>query len=382
MLKTERPNEVLNILVSYLPVPKKIGEMKTKPTQYAARTLNTAGIQPDIIIARSSLSLDNVRKRKISIFCNVNEHDVISAPDVASIYEVPVNFEKDKLGERILNKFGLKKTKKDFKKWNALVKKIKNENLSSVKIGIVGKYFSSGEFILSDSYISVIEAVKHASWANGKKPEITWLNAEKYEKNPRALSELKDFGGIIVPGGFGSRGVEGKIKVINYARKNNIPFLGLCYGLQLAVVEFARNASGIKKAHTIEVDKKTKFPVVNIMDEQLQNLSQKHMGATMRLGGYVCEIKNDSTANKLYGTNMVSERHRHRYEVNNKYLPELEKAGLVVSGVNPNKNLVEIIELPKNKHRFFMATQFHPELKSRPLSPHPIFMGFIKEASK
>ncbi len=379
MLKLAEPENVMFVMVSYLPVPNMIGEMKTKPTQYAVRTLNAAGIQPDMIIARSSVPLDGSRKRKISVFCNVAEKDVVSAPDVATIYEIPINFEKDKLGRRILAHFGFRIRKKDFRRWNALVKKARDGDLKTVKIGIVGKYFTSGNFVLADSYISVIEAVKHAAWACNRKPVITWLDAEEYERNSAALLGLKKFNGIIVPGGFGSRGIEGKMKVIGFVRKNNIPFLGLCYGLQLAVIEFSRNACGLKNAHTTEVRYDTPHPVICTMQEQLANIINKNMGGTMRLGGYVCELKEGSLARKLYGSNLISERHRHRYEVNNKYLPDLEKRGLLVSGVNPNKNLVEIIELPK--HKFFMATQFHPELKSRPLNPHPIFKGFIAAAA-
>lgn len=378
MLKLTEPANVLFLLVSYLPIPQMVGEMKTKPTQYAVRTLNMAGIQPDMIIARSSVPLDNERKKKISVFCNVADHNVISAPDVDSIYEIPINFEKDKLGLRIVNHFGLTGAKKNFNKWKNLVGRVKNKKLLSVKIGIAGKYFASGAFTLADSYISVIEAVKHAAWANNRRPVITWLNAEGYEKNPRALTKLKEFDGIIVPGGFGSRGVEGKIKVINYARTNNIPFLGLCYGLQLAVIEFARNICNLKKAHTTEIAPDTVHPVICTMSEQLANIANKNLGGTMRLGSYVCEIKNGTLAHKIYGSGMICERHRHRYEVNNKYIDELEKKGLVRSGINPDKNLVEIIELPK--HKFFVATQFHPELKSRPLNPHPIFRSFIKAA--
>ncbi|MBI2063483.1 MAG: CTP synthase [Candidatus Yanofskybacteria bacterium] len=378
MLKLSEPANVLFLLVSYLPIPQMVGEMKTKPTQYAVRTLNMAGIQPDMIIARSTLPLDSARKRKISVFCSVAEQNIISAPDVDSIYEIPVNFEKDKLGLRILNHFGLKAAKKNFNKWKNLAEKTKDKKLLPVKIGIAGKYFASGDFTFADSYISVIEAVKHAAWANNRRPVITWLNAEEYEKKPRALANLRELDGIIVPGGFGSRGIEGKIKVINFARMNNIPFLGLCYGLQLAIVEFARNACGLKGAHTTEIKPGAVYPVICTMSEQLANIASNNLGGTMRLGGFVCEIKNGTLAQKIYGSSIISERHRHRYEVNNKYIDELEKAGLVRSGINPDKNLVEIIELPK--HKFFMATQFHPELKSRPLNPHPIFKSFIKAA--
>ena len=376
-MKLKRPGSIIFLLVSYLPIPKMVGEMKTKPTQHAARSLNYAGIQPDIIIARSSRPLDNVRKEKVSVFCNVSPADVISAPDISSIYEVPINFEKDNLGRRILDKFSLKPRGRNQRDWANLVKKIKKAR-KTVKIGIVGKYFGTGDFTLSDSYISVIEAIKHSSWHLGRKPEISWLNAELYEKTPVALEELKEFDGIIVPGGFGSRGVEGKILAINYARSNNIPFLGLCYGLQLAVVEFARNICKLKDAHTTEINSDCKYPVICTMEEQKKLIKKGDMGGTMRLGAYNCKLKPGSLSAKLYGFHKISERHRHRYEVNNSYRKTLEKNGLVFAGIHTGKNLVEIIEVPS--HKFFVATQFHPEFKSRPLNPHPLFKGFIKAA--
>jgi len=378
IMKLNMPGRILFMLVSYLPIPKMVGEMKTKPTQHAVRAMNYAGIQPDIIIARSTQPLDDIRKRKVSTFCNVNTRDVISAPDIeGSIYEIPINFEKDDLGKRILEKVNLKPKSKDLRKWKKLVQNIKTVK-EPVKIGIVGKYFGTGDFILSDSYLSVIEAIKHSSWSLGKKPEITWLNAESYEKTPVSLEELKKFDGVIIPGGFGSRGVEGKIMAINYLRNNNIPFLGLCYGLQLAVIEFARNVCDLEDAHTTEVNSKTPKPVISTMPEQLVNIKEKKMGGSMRLGAYKCKLVKNSLSRNLYGMDNISERHRHRYEVNNEYRDILQKNGLLIAGLNPQKNLIEIIELPK--HKFFVATQFHPEFKSRPLSPHPLFRGFIKAA--
>ncbi len=378
IMKLRMPGKILFMLVSYIPIPKMVGEMKTKPTQHAVRSLNYAGIQPDVIIARSSRPLDEVRKNKISNFCNVAEQDVISAPDIeGSIYEIPVNFEKDNLGRRILKKFGLTPNKRNFRKWNAMVAKIKSST-RPVKIGIVGKYFNTGDFVLADSYLSVIEAVKHAAWSLGRKPEITWLDAEQYEKNPKAVAELANFDGIIVPGGFGKRGVEGKIRAINFARTKNIPFLGLCYGLQLAVIEFARNVCKLSGAHTTEVEPKTSHPVICTMAEQIEKLKEKKMGGSMRLGAYPCKLHPESASRKLYGADKIFERHRHRYEVNNDYIAKFQNKGLLVAGVNPRENLVEIIELPK--HKFFVATQFHPEFKSRPLTPHPLFVGLLKAA--
>lgn len=377
IMKLKMPGQVLFMLVSYLPIPRMIGEMKTKPTQHAVRAMNYAGIQPDIIFGRSSQPLDDVRKQKVSVFCNLAVQDVISAPDISSIYEVPENFEKDNLGKRILDKLNLKPKTKNPRRWNNFVAVAKKSE-KPVKIGIVGKYFGTGDFTLGDSYLSVIEAIKHAAWSLNLKPEITWLNAENYEKTPAMLEELKKFDGIIVPGGFGKRGVEGKILAINYVRNNNIPFLGLCYGLQLATIEFARNVCGLKDAHTTEVNKKTSEPVICTMPEQLANLKEKKMGGSMRLGAYSCKLVKKTLASRLYGAETISERHRHRYEVNNNYREILEKNGLVISGNYKKDNLAEIIELPG--HKFFMASQFHPELKSRPLEPHPLFVGLIKSS--
>jgi len=378
IMKLEMPGQVLFMLVSYFPIPKMVGEMKTKPTQHAVRAMNSAGIQQDIIIARSSMPLDDIRKRKVSIFCNMDYRDIISAPDIeGSIYEIPVNFEKDNLGRRILKKFNLTPNQRNFRKWNNMVATIKSSK-TPVKIGIVGKYFGTGDFILSDSYLSVIEAIKHASWSLNRKPEITWLDAESYEKNPKNSEELRSFQGVIVPGGFGKRGVEGKIKVINFVRENNIPFLGLCYGMQLATIEFARNVCGLSDAHTTEINPKTSKPVICKMAEQVERLKARDMGGSMRLGAYDCKLNPESLSRKLYGTDKISERHRHRYEVNNDFTKQLEAKGLLVAGINSKQNLVEIIEIPK--HKFFVGTQFHPEFKSRPLNPHPLFRGLIRMA--
>lgn len=381
MMRIKHPDDVITIMVSYLPIPSKVGEMKTKPTQYAVRTLNGAGIQPDFIIARSETFLDQRRKEKIAMFCNIPERDVISAPDIESIYEVPLNFERDDLSRLILKKLGLKYKKTDLKKWYGLVEKIKNPK-GTAKIGIVGKYFDTGDFVLSDAYISVIEAVKHAAYHNHVKPQIDWISSEIFEKNPEKLEDLKKYDGIVIPGGFGSRGIEGKIKAIEFLRKNKIPFLGLCYGMQLAVIEYARNVLGLKDANTTEVNRNTKNPVIDIMPEQKKNLEDGNYGATMRLGSYPAALKKGSLANKAYGAVKISERHRHRWEVNPKYIERLEKAGLVFSGKSPDGKLMEITELPQSMHPFFMASQFHPELKTSPLEGHPMFNEFIKAGQK
>ena len=380
MMKLENPEDVKFVLVSYLPVPHHIGEMKTKPTQMASKLLNEAGIQADFILGRSEFPLDAPRKRKLSISCNVKEEDVISAPDVDSIYEVLLRYEKEGLGNKILKKFGLKEGKGNLEEWEKLVKTIQTVK-EKVKIGIVGKYFQTGQFVLSDSYISVIEAVKHASWSLGKKPEIIWLSSEKYEENPEAIKEIGDFDGIIVPGGFGSRGTEGKIQVIEFCRKNKIPYFGLCFGMQLAVIEFARHVCGLKDAHSTELKPECKDPIIDVMFDQKRLLEKKSYGGTMRLGSYNCQLQKGTRAFSAYGEKEnIAERHRHRYEFNNKYRDTLKEKGIIFSGINPKRNLVEIIEL--KDHPFFMAVQFHPELKSRPLKPHPLFREFIKSCIK
>ncbi len=381
MLKIKHPEDVLFVMVSYLPIPSKLGEMKTKPTQYAVRTLNGAGIQPDIIVARSETFLDAKRKEKLGMFCNISEKYVISAPDIESIYEVPINFERDDLSRLILKKLGLKAKKTNLKEWFDLVENIKNSK-EKIRIGIVGKYFGTGDFILSDAYISVIEAIKHASYKNRLKAQIDWINSELFEKEPYRLEDLKEYDGIIVPGGFGSRGVEGKIKTIEFARINKIPYFGLCYGMQLMVVEFARNVLGLKDAHTTEVDRETKNPVIDIMPEQKKNLEDKNYGATMRLGAYPAVLKKSTVAYGAYKKKRISERHRHRWEVNPEYVKKLEAGGLVFSGRSADKRLMEIAELPPKYHPFFVGTQFHPEFKSSPLKAHPLFLEFIQAALK
>jgi CTP synthase len=280
-----------------------------------------------------------------------------------------------------LKKFGLKPRKKDMEDWLNLSKKIKKVK-KEVKIGIVGKYFTVGEFVLSDAYISVIEAVKHACWQNNVKPVIKWLDSGVYEQNKGKLKELDKYDGIIVPGGFGSRGVEGKILAAQYCRENKIPYFGLCYGMQLAVVEFARHVAGLKNAHTTEIDPEAKDPVIHIMPEQEKLLAKQNYGNTMRLGAWPCVLKPNTISFEAYGVKQISERHRHRYEFNNHYRDILEKNGLVLAGASPDGKLIEIVELPKKQHPFYVGVQFHPEFKSRPVDGHPLFNKFIEVAIK
>jgi len=375
MMKQGNPEDVLFVLVSYLPIPAVVGEMKTKPTQYASRSLNSAGIQPDFIICRSERAIDEKRREKLATFCGIDPGSAISAPDVSSVYEVPLVLEEEDFSKKILSKLGLKAQRSNLKEWEALVKKSKQAK-REVKIAVVGKYFGTGDFKLSDSYISVIESAKHASWAQGAVPEMSWVDAEEYEKKPKKAEELSEYDGIIVPGGFGTRGIEGIIKAITYARENNIPYLGLCYGMQLATIEFARNVAGLKGAHTMEVNAKTPHPVIHIMPEQEKKLLNRDYGASMRLGDWKAKLKKGTRAHDAYGTTSISERHRHRYEFNNKYKERLEKNGLVIAGTSPDGHIVEVVEL--DDHPWFVGVQFHPEFKSRPLSPHPLYHDFIE----
>ncbi len=380
MLRLEHPKDVMTVLVSYLPVPGALGEMKSKPTQYACRSLNSVGIQPDMIICRSTHAVDAVRKRKLSMNCSVDERDVISAPDASSIYEVPLHFRSEHVSERIIAKLGLPKRPIKLKAWTDLRDRMMKPT-KPVRIGIVGKYFSTGDFTLSDAYLSVIEAIKHAAWAIGRKPEIEWLNSEAYEQDPELMKkQLGNVDGVLIPGGFGTRGVEGKILAIRYVREHKIPFLGICYGMQLAVAELARTKLHWKDAASTEFMPKTKHPVIHLMNEQEERMKNKDYGGSMRLGNYPCRLAPKTKARALYGAGEIVERHRHRYEFNPLYRHELESAGLVISGESPDGSLAEIIEL--ENHPFFVASQFHPELTSRPFKPNPLFLGFVKAAAK
>jgi len=379
MMKIESPDDVIFVMVSYLPIPKMVGEMKTKPTQSAVRTLNSSGIQPNLLLCRSERSLDEKRKEKLSVFCNLKKNAIISAPDADSIYDVVLNFEKENLDERLIELLNLEEraSNNELEEWRNFANKVKNVK-EEITIGIVGKYFKTGDYVLSDSYLSVVEAIKHASWFYNKKPIIKWLYPDEYEDSPEKLEELKSCNGIIVPGGFGTRGIEGKIEAISYLRKNDIPFLGLCYGMQLATIEFARNVAGISDATTEEMDPNAKNLIIHTMKDQINKIKNENYGGTMRLGAYPCLLNKNSKSFESYKEENISERHRHRYEFNNNYRDLLEEKGLLIAGTSPDNNLVEIIENPKNK--FFVGSQFHPELKSRPLNPHPLFLGFIKAA--
>ncbi len=364
--REEGPENVLFVHVTLIPVMKVVGEQKTKPTQHSVQRLREAGIQPDFILGRCEVPLLEKTKKKIADFCNVHQDEVISDPDAESIYEVPLILEEEGLGKMIAKKLKLK-AKQDLKKWKQLVERMKNSK-ETITVALAGKYTALG-----DSYVSIMESLKHAGISNKCKIKIKWIETEEFEEDPRNLKELDDVDGLVVPGGFGSRGAEGKIAAINYARKNNIPFLGLCYGFQLAAVGFAREVCGLKDANTTENDPKTKHPVITILPEQY---AVKEMGATMRLGAMPCDIEKGTLAYSLYKKERIYERHRHRYELNPDYIDTLESHGLKFSGKYPKKQIMEILELPG--HPFFMATQFHPEFKSRLENPSPPFVGFVR----
>jgi len=377
IMKLRNPKDVMQIHVAYLPIPGNLGEMKSKPVQQSVRLLNSLGIEPDFIVARAEHYVDDRRKERIALFCNVRKDEVISNPDVPSIYEVPLIMQQQSFGEKILEKFGLPAGKKDLDAWKKLVRNIKSST-KPVNIGVVGKYFGTGNYNLSDVYVSIIESLKAAAWANKAKPVLHWIDSEKIEKEGTGL--LKEMDGIVITPGFGKRGIEGMITAINFARVNKIPYLGLCYGMQMATIEFARNVLKMKGANTSEVDDKTKFPVIHVMPDQEKKLLKREYGGSMRLGGWPCVLKQGSIAEKAYGTKKISERHRHRYEFNNKFKKQFEEAGMIFSGTSPDGHLVEIIELAN--HPFFVGVQFHPEFKSRPIAPGPLFREFAKAAVK
>ncbi len=361
------------VLVHTTLVPFLFGsnELKTKPSQQSVIELRRIGLQPDIIVARTPSILTDDIRAKLSLFSSIPKDNIISAIDVDNIYQIPVNFFHQNIDEIIINKLKLKIKPIDFDHWLSLMNKIKQENKKEVNIGLVGKYVS-----LHDAYLSVAESLKHAGYDENVNVIIKWIDSEGLEK--KNLKQIfKNIDGVIVPGGFGKRGIEGKIKAIKYARENNIPFLGLCLGLQLAAIEFARNVCQLKKANSREFDELATEPVIDIMEEQKKIIN---LGGTMRLGNYPCEITNNTLASKLYKEKQIQERHRHRFEFNNHYRAIFEKNGIVFSGINQKSDLIEILEL--KEHPFFIACQFHPEFKSRPIRSHPLFKGFIKASKK
>lgn len=380
IMKLKHQDTVVHIHVSYLPTPVHLGEPKTKPTQLSVKLLNGMGIQPDIIVARATSSIDKRRRERFALFCNVEPESIISAPDLKEVYELPLILEKQAFSKIILKKLNLKAKKLNLNNWKNLVQLIKAPKKHQITLAIVGKYFSTGDYHLKDSYAALFDAINHASYKNNTTINIKEINSQKPKKE--ILKDLEGVNGVIVPIGWGDRGVDGMLQAIKYARISKTPYLGLCLGMQLAVVEFARNVANLKQAHTTEVNPKTKHPVIHIIPEQKRNLKSRAYGGTMRLGSWDCTVKKNTLAHSCYKKTDVSERHRHRYEFNQKYLKQLEKKGLIISGKSKKENLVEIVELSKKDHPFFIGTQGHPEYKSRPLKPHPIFVEFIKASIK
>ena len=372
-----KPEDVIYIHVTLLPYISGSNELKSKPTQHSVKELQSIGIKPDILVCRTEILITASIRNKIALFCNVRPENVIANLTASNLYEVPLMLEKEGLAVEVCKHLELDKVEANNEKWAEMIKhfkevdsKYKKQEEKKVNIAIVGKYVK-----LEDSYLSVIESVKHAGYKNGVGVNIKLIDSEKItSQNVEEI--LKDFDGVIVPGGFGNRGIEGKIETIKYVRENKIPFLGICLGMQMAVIEFARNVLKYNDANSVEFDENTAHPVIHIMENQ-KNITKK--GGTMRLGAYPCVLKQGSYARKIYGEEKISERHRHRYEFNNDYREEIEKAGLKISGTSPNGNLVEIVELEEENHPFFVAGQFHPEFKSRPDRPSPLFVELVKK---
>ena len=355
-------------LLPYLPTS---GELKTKPSQHSVNVLRSYGIQPEVLVCRTTKPIPKTEKEKLALFCSVPKEAVIECRDMKSIYEVPLALEAQNMAKVVLDMLRVEDKKADLSGWEKLVERIKNPQ-KTIKVAIAGKYTK-----LSDAYISVVESLKHAGYANDASIDIKWINSEECVDEKKCKELMKDIQAVVVPGGFGIRGIEGKLNVIKYARENNVPFLGLCLGMQCAVIEYARNVVGLKGANCAEFDENAQYPVIDLMLEQ-KNVQA--YGGTMRLGAYDCILKKGSKAAKAYGKEKISERHRHRYEVNNEYIKQIEDAGLVFSGMSPDGMLAEVVEIPQND--WFVASQFHPEFKSRPEHPHPLFKGLIDAAVK
>ncbi len=377
LMKLTNPRDILHVHLTYLPIPSSIGEMKSKPAQMSIQQLASSGIDADFVLARSTVAVDEKRKEKIAIACGLAPDDIISAPDVENIYQIPLNFENQKLSDKILKKLNVRPRKSNLTNWKVMVNKALTAR-KTAKIAMVGKYFATGDFTLSDAYLSVIESIKHAAAAHDIKPRIRWIDSAQIEKEGTKI--LEGFDGMIVPGGFGGRAVEGIISAVKFARENKIPYFGLCFGMQLAAVEFARNVLGQKGAHSTEINPDAKYPIIDVMADQKDKIKLKNLGGTMRLGAWDFKAKKATIFAKSYGATTGSERHRHRYEFNNAYRKLFEQKGMVVAATTKNGKLVEALEL--RQHPFFMGVQFHPELKSRPLRPHPLYTAFMKAVSE
>jgi len=397
IMTLQHPEDVIHVHVSYLPTPQHLGEPKTKPTQLSVKTLNSMGIQPDFIVARSVKYIDQRRRDRFALFCNIHPEDIISNPDLETVYEIPFILHKQQMDQKILKKLGLPIREPTLDEWQKLVDTIKAKKSKEVTIAIVGKYFGTGDYQLRDSYAALFDAIEHASWKADVKVKTQWVDAEKVESAvAKALTDKKEIevalkevigtpDGLIVPIGWGERGAEGMITAASYARRNNIPYLGLCYGMQLACIAFARDVLGWKDANSEENDKKTPHNVIHLIPSQKELMERRAYGGTMRLGAWEAKVKPGTMAYESYEQyggllnkdGLTSERHRHRYEFNDEFAKEFEKAGLIIAARSVVENLCEIIELPKDMHPFYLGTQGHPEYKSRPLNPHPIFIQFL-----
>lgn len=389
ILNLRKPGDVIHVHVSYVPTPSHLGEPKTKPTQLSVKTLNSMGIQPDFIVARSEKYIDQRRRERFALFCNMKPEDIITNPDVSSIYEIPLVLHAQGMEEKIMKKLSIPVRKPDLGSWKKLIERVKAKKNKEVEIAIVGKYFGTGEYQLKDSYAALLDAIEHAAVQSGVQVKNRWIDSERVEKE--GIKIIGKPHGIIVPIGWGERGAEGMIAAASYARKNKIPYLGLCYGMQLCTVAFARDILGWKDADTEENSKTTKYPVIHLMPAQKEHMERRAYGGTMRLGSWEAVVKKGTRAFEIYDkyngfidkkSGLTAERHRHRYEFNDDFAKDFEKAGFVVSARSKVENLAEIVELPKNVHPFYLGTQGHPEYKSRPLTPHPIFLAFIEACKK
>ena len=377
LLKLKYPRDVLHVHLTYLPIPSSIGEMKSKPAQMSILQLASSGIHADFVLARSSFALDDKRREKIAISCGIEPENIISAPDVENIYQIPLNFENQNLSDKILSKLNTKPRRSDLADWKVMVNKALTAR-KVAKIAMVGKYFTTGDFMLSDAYLSVIESIKHAAPLFDFKPKMKWIDSAEIEKE--GVDILANFDGIVVPGGYGSRAVEGIVAAIKFARENRIPYFGLCYGMQQAAIEFARNVLGYKDANTTEINPNTKHPVIDVMTSQKDLVKYHNLGGTQRLGSWEWKARKGTKFVEAYKSQAGSDRHRHRYEFNNKYKEIFAKSGMVISATTKDGKLVEAMEL--KDHPFFVGVQFHPELKSRPLKPHPLYIAFMEAVSK
>lgn len=387
ILKTVKKAPVVHVHVSYLPTPQHLGEPKTKPTQLSVKFLLSMGIQPDFIVGRGEKAIDERRRERLAMFCNVDAQNVINNPDEVTPYVVPQTFEDQQFAQKILALFNLPDRVPDMTEWTKLLERVKESKKKVIEVAIVGKYFGTGDYELRDSYAALMDALDHAGWHEGVRIKTRWINSEKIENGNTPESLLKGVSGIIVPIGWGPRGVEGMLEAIRFAREQSVPYLGLCYGMQLACVEYARNVLHLKDANTTECDEKTPYPVIHMNPLQEENRKRRAYGGTMRLGRWECKVTPNSLADKSYTQfggysnseqKTVWERHRHRYEYNDDFTKQLEEKGLVFSGRSTTEHLAEIVELPEEVHPFFLGTQYHPEYRSSPLVPHPLFISFIQ----